>query len=220
MSDILIALDDVTRQYTVGSNIVFALKSVTCAIKAQEHVAVMGASGSGKSTLLAVMAALDEPDFGNVTWPFNSDKALLRPKGVSVSFQSPSLLPSLTLQQNVEVPLLVLDASDVEKKAALALDRLGIGHLRGRYPDEVSGGQAQRASLARAMVTAPKLLFADEPTGQLDQSTGQNVIKALIDWADENKSTLVVATHDNSVAQKFHKQWRMSFGSLNVGEPQ
>ena len=73
MSDILIAVDDVTRQYTVGSNIVFALKSVTCAIKAQEHVAVMGASGSGKSTLLAVMAALDEPDFGNVTWPFNSD---------------------------------------------------------------------------------------------------------------------------------------------------
>ena len=220
MSDTLVALDDVTRHYVVGSNIVFALKSVTCAIKAHEHVAVMGASGSGKSTLLAVMAALDEPDFGKVTWPYVTDKTLLRPKAVGVSFQSPSLLPSLTVQQNVEVPLLVLGASDVVKKATMALDRLGIANLHNRYPDEISGGQAQRVDLARAMSARPQLLLADEPTGQLDQETGQSVIKELIDWANETKSTLVVATHDLQVANKFQTLWHMSFGSLRTGELQ
>ena len=220
MPDALVELNDATRHYVVGSNIVFALKSVTCAVKAHEHVAVMGASGSGKSTLLAVMAALDQPDSGTVNWPSITNKISLRPKAVGVSFQSPSLLPSMTVQQNVEVPLLVLDASDVVKKAAMALDRLGIAHLRDRFPDEISGGQAQRVSLARAMVAEPQLLLADEPTGQLDQETGQNVIKELIDWANDTKSTLVVATHDLQVANKFQTLWHMSFGSLRTGELQ
>ena len=218
MSDQLVTFHDVTRQYFVGSNIVDALKTVNCSIIAHEHVAVMGASGSGKSTLLAMIAGLDQPDTGAIVWPAFSNIHQLRPKYVGVSFQSPSLLSSLTIQQNVEVPLLVLDVKDVAKRAIIALNRLGIANLRDRYPDEISGGQAQRAALARAMAAEPQLLLADEPTGQLDQDTGQSVIKELIDWANETKSTLVVATHDPHVAQKFHTRWRMSFGSLKAGE--
>ena len=218
MSDRLVIFRDVVRQYFVGSNIVDALKSVNCSIQAHEHLAVMGASGSGKSTLLAMIAGLDQPESGQIEWPTFSGTSQLRPKHVGVSFQSPSLLPSLTVQQNVEVPLLVLDAKDVTKKATIALDRLGIAHLRDRYPDEISGGQAQRVALARAMAPEPQLLLADEPTGQLDQETGQSVIKELIDWANETRSTLVIATHDQQIARKFHTQWRMSFGSLKTGE--
>ncbi len=220
MSENLVHFDDVTRNHTVGSEIVFALKSITCSVRAQEHVAVMGASGSGKSTLLALMAALDRPDFGNVTWPAFPNEQSLRPRCVNVSFQSPSLLPSLTIQQNVEVVLRILGTEDVAKRAFVALERLGVEHLRDRFPDEVSGGQAQRAALARAMVSEPALLLADEPTGQLDQETGQNVINTLIAWAKETKCALVVATHDPQVARKFATQWRMSFGTLHSGEVQ
>ena len=218
MSDRLVIFHDVARQYFVGSNIVDALKAVNCSIVAHQHVAVMGASGSGKSTLLAMIAGLDQPDSGEIKWPIFDAANQLRPKYVGVSFQSPSLLPSLTVQQNVEVPLLLLDVKDVAKKGIVALDRLDIAHLRDRYPDEISGGQAQRVALARAMAAEPQLLLADEPTGQLDQDTGQSVLKELIAWADEIKSTLVIATHDQNVAKKFHTQWRMSFGSLKAGE--
>ena len=218
MSDVLVRMDDVTRYHAIGSDLVFALKSVTCSVRAQEHVIVTGASGSGKSTLLAQMAALDQPNFGSVTWPSFPAKALLRPQFVSVSFQSPSLLPSLTVQQNVQVPLLVLDQQDIEKCAISALERLGVGHLCQRLPDEISGGQAQRVALARAMVTKPALLLADEPTGQLDQDTGQSVVGELISWADETKCTLVVATHDGQVARKFKTRWRLSFGVLQSEE--
>ena len=218
MSDDLVKLNAATRKYVVGSDIVSALDNVNCAIKRQQHVAVMGASGSGKSTLLAMMAGLDQLDSGAVAWPAFAGKTPLRPKYVSVSFQSPSLLPSLTVQQNVEVPLLVLDEVEVEKKAMKALDRLGLAHLGDRHPDELSGGQAQRVALARAMVAEPALLLADEPTGQLDQDTGQSVIEGLVTWADEHGTTLVIATHDPQVARKFAIQWRMSFGILNSGE--
>ncbi len=219
MSDILVQLDDVTRHHVVGSETVFALKSVSCSVKTQEHVVVTGASGSGKSTLLAQMASLDHPDFGIVSWPSFPAQAHLRPQYVNVSFQSPSLLPSLTLQQNVQVPLLVLGQQDIEQKSIRALERLGIAHLRERLPDEISGGQAQRVALARAMVTEPALLLADEPTGQLDQETGQTVIGTLIAWAKEAKCTLVVATHDNQVARRFKTHWSMSFGVLKAIEP-
>lgn len=218
MSDTLVQLNDVTRHYIVGNEVAFALKEVSCAVTAQHHIAVMGASGSGKSTLLALMADLDVPDFGTVIWPGFGEKASLRPKHVSVSFQAPSLLPSLTIQQNVEVPLLVLGQDHVGKSASQTLDRLGIAHLRDRYPEQISGGQAQRAALARAMVAKPALLLADEPTGQLDQETGQVVTKTLIEWATEVGSTLVVATHDPQVAKKFPNQWRMNFGALKTGE--
>ena len=143
MSDRLVIFNDVVRQYFVGSNIVDALKSVNCSVVAHQHVAVTGASGSGKSTLLAMIAGLDQPDSGEIEWPAFSDAYQLRPKYIGVSFQSPSLLPSLTVQQNVEVPLLVLGASDVAIMAGIALDRLGIENLRDRYPDEISQSQVR-----------------------------------------------------------------------------
>ena len=220
MSDVLVRLNNVTRQYTVGSNVVFALKEASCAVMASNHVAVMGASGSGKSTLLSLMAALDRPDFGTVSWPSVPDPSHLRPKHVSVSFQASSLLPSLTVRQNVEVPLLVLGESNAISRAKEALDRLGLVNLGERFPDEISGGQAQRVGLARAMAASPKLLLADEPTGQLDQKTGQSAIDTLLAWSDETRCTLVVATHDQQVARKFKNLWRMSFGVLDTGTEQ
>ena len=220
MSDVLVQLNDVTRNYVVGSNMVFALKDASCAVHATNHVAVMGASGSGKSTLLSLMAALDKPDFGTVSWPSVPDPSKLRPKHVSVSFQTSSLLPSLTVRQNVEVPLLVLGEANATSRAKEALDRFGLAHLSKRFPDEISGGQAQRVALARAMAANPRLLLADEPTGQLDQETGLSVTDTLITWADETRCTLVVATHDQQVVRKFNTLWRMSFGALNTGTQQ
>ncbi|MDP8997041.1 MAG: ATP-binding cassette domain-containing protein [Pseudomonadota bacterium] len=217
MSDDLVQLSNATRRYIVGSNIVFALKEVSCAVKSTDHIAVMGASGSGKTTLLAMMAALDEPDSGTVSWPSVLNKASLRPKHISVSFQSASLLPSLTIKQNVEVPLLVLGERNSSDLADEALDRLGLLNLSERFPDEISGGQAQRVALARAMAVSPKLLLADEPTGQLDQETGQSVLDTLIAWANATHCTLVVATHDQQVARKFKSLWRMNFGALSIG---
>lgn len=220
MSDVLVQLNDVTRHYPVGSNVVFALKEASCTIRATNHVVVMGASGSGKSTLLSLMANLDSPDFGTVSWPSGPNPIHLRPKHVSVSFQSSSLLPSLTVRQNVEVPLLVVGESDTTRRAKEALGRFDLVHLSERFPDEISGGQAQRVALARAMAASPRLLLADEPTGQLDQETGQSVIDTLLAWADETRCTLVVATHDQQVVSNFKNLWRMSFGVLNTGTQQ
>ena len=220
MSDVLAQLNDVTRQYTVGSNVVLALKEASCVVNAGDHLVVVGASGSGKSTLLSLIANLDKPDFGMVSWPSAPDPANLRPKHVSVSFQVSSLLPSLTVRQNVEVPLLVLGEANATSRAKEALDRFGLVNLGERFPDEISGGQAQRVALARAMAASPRLLLADEPTGQLDQETGRIVIDTLIDWANQSHCALVVATHDQQVARKFKNLWRMSFGVLSTGTQQ
>jgi len=185
------------------------------------RIALTGPSGSGKSTLLHLLAGLDSPTAGSVDWPALGPPGRLRPGPVAMVFQAPSLLPPLDVVENVALPL-VLGGDDeaAARGAALAaLDRLDLGDLARKLPEELSGGQAQRVAVARALVGAPRLLLADEPTGQLDQVTGGHVVDALVETAELTGCALVVATHDPAVAARLAAQWHMIDGRLFTTSP-
>lgn len=175
----------------------------------------MGSSGSGKSTLLHLFAGLDLPTAGDVMWPTLGAREDLRPGKISIAFQTQSLVPFLSVVENVALPLFLLGQAAVATPNAMAeLERLNLTDLADKLPDELSGGQAQRVALARAMASHPALLLADEPTGQLDQITARATIATLIAWAETTESALVVATHDAAVAQCFGEVWHMDHGRL------
>jgi ABC-type lipoprotein export system ATPase subunit len=215
MRNAIVALSRVSRSFKVGKIDVNAVDDANCVIQADDRIAIMGPSGSGKSTLMALISGLDEPTCGTVSWPGLSAKDNLRPRHIGLAFQTASLIPSLTAVENVEVPLLILDEKNDERSRAMAvLESLNLGALADRLPEELSGGQAQRVATARALVTNPRLLLADEPTGQLDQMTGQDLIKHLISAAERNGTALVIATHDEIVARRMKTIWRMNYGVL------
>ena len=175
----------------------------------------MGSSGSGKSTLLHLFAGIDRPSSGDIHWPALGERDDLRPGKIAIAFQAASLVPFLSVAENIRLPLLVLgDIAEVNNSAMAALAILGLEELAEKLPDELSGGQAQRVALARAMATRPRLLLADEPTGQLDQVTGKATIVCLMSWAEAAESGLVVATHDLAVAENFDEIWQMDHGRL------
>jgi putative ABC transport system ATP-binding protein/lipoprotein-releasing system ATP-binding protein len=214
----LAAAQDVSRAYGVGGSAVRALTSATCSIAPAARIAVVGASGSGKSTLLHLLAGLDTPTSGSVSWPALGQRAELRPALVGMVFQTPSLLPPLSVVENIELPLLLGRASPaVARTAALrALEQLGLSELADKLPHELSGGQAQRVAFARALAHRPRLIFADEPTGQLDQHTAQRVFDVVLEALEGTDAALVVATHDPVVAQRMGTVWRMRHGALEV----
>lgn len=220
MADPLIMIQSAGRRFHTHGGTVTGLANITCTIHPGDRIAIMGVSGSGKSTLLALMAQLDTPSEGAISWPGFDLKVDLRPRQIGVAFQGPSLLPSLTIAENVEVPLLIAGESQGSRERAIAaLDKVGLAQTADRLPEELSGGQLQRAGVARAIVTSPRLLLADEPTGQLDQATGQQLIKMLLDWADRSGAAIVVATHDRAVAQAFKTIWTLSRAGLDAGQP-
>ncbi|MEO7369811.1 MAG: ATP-binding cassette domain-containing protein [Ilumatobacteraceae bacterium] len=210
---------DVARTFGHGSAAVVAVHGVTCCIAAGEQIALTGPSGSGKTTLLHLFAGLDVPTQGTVDWPGIGARDSLRPGRVAVVFQAPSLLPALSVVENVELPLLLQGESGPEARAGarLALARLDLDSLHDKLPEELSGGQAQRVAAARALAGRPQLILADEPTGQLDHRSGQLVIDALIDSASEVGAALVVNTHDPAVAEQFGIRWSMRSGRLLTG---
>ncbi len=215
MADILVQLSNVTRSFTLPDGEVPAVSGIDCAVRDKDRIAVMGPSGCGKSTLLALMAQLDEPTSGIIAWPKFPAARDLRPRDVGVAFQTASLLPALTAVENVEVPLLILDeVGQARARALAALESFELGHLADRLPDELSGGQAQRVAAVRAFVTNPRLILADEPTGQLDQATGRLVIQKLIEQSEKNGAALIVATHDFAVAKQMNEIWYMNYGKL------
>lgn len=217
MPDSLVKLSEVTRSFETRGGPIAAVSGITCFVKGGDRIAIVGPSGSGKSTLMALMADLDAPTTGTVTWPARPGDVPLRPAYIGLAFQTPSLIPALTAIENVEVPLLVMGKAQKPRKlAAEALGFLELGHLADRLPEELSGGQAQRIALARAMVSEPSLILADEPTGQLDQATGRFVIQKLLDWALRTNAALVVATHDQAVARQMHETWHMFYGKLEI----
>jgi ABC-type lipoprotein export system ATPase subunit len=219
MADTLVKLDDVSLSFGMGSNLVHAVQNVYCTIVAGEHIALVGPSGSGKSSLLALIGGLDQPSTGQITWPLWGS-ASLRPRHIGMAFQSSSLLPSLTVLENVEIPLLMLGETAKSSTRALeALHLLSLEKLADRLPAELSGGQMQRVAFARALVTKPALVLADEPTGQLDQATGAFVMSQVIAAIQNTQATLIVATHDSALATSFPKQWKMSFGKLVEPQP-
>jgi putative ABC transport system ATP-binding protein/lipoprotein-releasing system ATP-binding protein len=193
-----------------------ALQPVTCDVSSGDRVALMGPSGSGKSTLLHIMAGLDRPTGGVVTWPAIGDRDALRPGPIGMVFQGTSLLPPLSVIENVALPLLLAGRPAVAATAAAhgVLSELGLDALAAKLPEEISGGQAQRVAIARALVGSPLLILADEPTSQLDSASASHVIDVLLDAADNSGAALVVATHDADIAARLEHCWAISDGRL------
>jgi putative ABC transport system ATP-binding protein/lipoprotein-releasing system ATP-binding protein len=180
----------------------------------------MGPSGSGKSTLLHLMAGLDEPTVGTVEWPAIGTRQELRPGPVAMIFQGPSLMPALTVIENVALPLILGGTSDPEarSKAMRALRLLGLSELGEKLPEEISGGQAQRVAVCRALAGVPQLVLADEPTGHLDHEIGALVVDALLEAADHAGAALLVSTHDPEIASRFPVRWHLADGALQADQ--
>ena len=208
--------DGAARTFGSGAGAVVALQPTTCEIFPGARIALTGPSGSGKSTLLHLLAGLDEPTLGTVSWPEIGPRDTLRPGRVAVVFQGPSLLPPLTVVENVALPLLLAGRTEAEALtgATAALERLDLLELEAKLPEEISGGQAQRVAVARALAGAPVLLLADEPTGQLDHDNAAAVADVLEDAARHSGAALVLATHDLEVAERLPERWVMRDGRL------
>lgn len=206
---------DLSRTYGGGPTAVVAVHGATFRLRAGQRVALTGPSGSGKSTLLHLLAGLETPTGGTITWPALAGAAL-RPGPIAVVFQAPSLLDPLDVAENVALPLILggVSATEARRAALTALERLDLARLADRLPGELSGGQAQRVAVARALAGRPRIVLADEPTGQLDHASAANVLEALLEVAEETGCGLVVATHDRVVADRLPEAWAMVDGRL------
>jgi ABC-type lipoprotein export system ATPase subunit len=204
------------RTYGRGDAATVALEPTDCEVLPGARVALMGPSGSGKSTLLHLMAGLDDPTLGAVEWPAIGAREALRPGPVGIVFQGPSLLPPLTVEENVALPRILAGESDLaaHAEARNSLELLELLELADKLPEEISGGQAQRVAVARAVTGEPRLILADEPTGQLDQASGRAVVDVLLAAAEHTGAALVIATHDPRVAERLPDRWQMVSGSL------
>ena len=203
--------------FGTGSGAVVAVHGTSCVIETGARVAVIGSSGSGKSTLLHLIAGLEQPTVGSVTWPglpLAPDRAF----EIGVVFQSPSLVPALTVEENIALPLILAATPDGEwrSRAAEALAAVGLDDLAGRLPEELSGGQGQRVAVARVLAQRPRLVLADEPTGQLDRANGQHLMEVLLSTAAQIGAAVVVSTHDRAVADRLETHWYMDEGRLHT----
>jgi putative ABC transport system ATP-binding protein len=214
----LVTCRGMSRTFGTGERAVVAVHAATCSVEATSRVAVTGPSGSGKSTLLHLLAGLDTPTSGGVSWPeLGSDPRRWR-GAVGVVFQGASLIPPLTVLENVAFPLLLegSNQSQAEDRARAALAGLGLEALAGKLPEELSGGQAQRVCAARVLATRPRLIVADEPTGQLDSHAGHHLMEGLVAAADTLDAGLLVSTHDPEMAAHLDQRWQMLDGRLQL----
>jgi lipoprotein-releasing system ATP-binding protein len=216
MPEVLAEATDVSRVFGEADNRVIALQHATCKIVRGDRIALVGPSGSGKSTLLHLLAGLDDPTSGSIAWPALGDKSGLRPTKVSFVFQSESLLAPLTVLENIEVPCLLggSDSDVAREDASRLLEELDLRALAYKLPEEISGGQAQRAAVARSLITQPALILADEPTGQLDHATARHLLDLLDRRLQGTDTALVIATHDSLVAARMKTQWKIEHGIL------
>jgi ABC-type lipoprotein export system ATPase subunit len=217
MPDVLVEGKDVARRFSQGGSDILALRPASFAIRSADRIALLGRSGSGKSTLVHLIAGLDAPTGGALSWPALARDSALRPTYIGIVFQAPSLIPTLSVIENIEVPLRIGGRiSSPRTQAMAALEALGLASLADKVPDELSGGQAQRVALARAIALKPRLILADEPTGQLDQSIARQTVNTLLDSLEGSDTAVVVATHDPSVAERMKTTWLMDHGELRL----
>jgi putative ABC transport system ATP-binding protein len=209
MSDVMIAVQQVSKSVTDATGSLEILRNVGFQLNRGETVAIVGASGSGKSTLLSIVAGLDTPTRGTVhidgvdIFALDEDqRAALRAEKVGFVFQSFQLLGNLTALENVMLPLELAGRRDARDAARQMLQRVGLGERLGHYPKVLSGGEQQRVALARAFVVRPAVLLADEPTGSLDFATGEKIMALMFDLNREQRTTLVLVTHDRAIAQR------------------
>ncbi|HEU5282907.1 MAG TPA: ABC transporter ATP-binding protein [Burkholderiales bacterium] len=213
------------KQVTTGATELTILSDVSFEVRSGEAVAIAGVSGSGKSTLLGLLAGLDTPSAGSVQidgrdlFALDEDgRAALRGRMVGFVFQAFQLLPAMTALENVMLPLELAGAEQAEPAARAMLERVGLADRVSHYPKQLSGGEQQRVAIARAFVTRPKLLFADEPTGNLDAVTGAQVIELLFELNRESGTTLLLVTHDEALTSRCGRVLRLAAGRLVDGE--
>jgi putative ABC transport system ATP-binding protein len=207
-----IRLEHISRHYTMGEAVIRAVDDVSLDLPSGEFLALLGSSGSGKSTLLNLIAGLDRPTSGAViaqgqdlSQVSSLELARYRRQTVGMVFQSFNLLPRMTLEENVELPLRLAEVERGDRAARVreALDRVGLGKRITHRPSELSGGEQQRAAIARALVNRPKILLADEPTGNLDSATGESILALLKEIQKNPCMTIIMVTHERPLAERF-----------------
>lgn len=213
----------VTRQFSEGPSMLEVLSGIELKVLAGERLAIVGASGSGKTTLLQILGGLDEPTAGDVEVGGQSmariseaDRGRLRNKYLGFVYQFHHLLPEFSAEENVAMPLMIRGDrrhAAIEEARAL-LERVGLGQRLGHKPGELSGGERQRAAVARALITRPKLVLADEPTGNLDAGNGAQVLELMLELNRELRTSLVVVTHDHSIAERMDRTLTLEDGVL------
>ena len=219
-TEYVIRMDDASRYYHRGGEVVRALDGVTLDVAAGESVALVGASGSGKSTLLNLVSAVDRPTGGRVevcgvdlAAATETQMLDLRRHRIGLVFQAFHLVPHLTVAENVALPL-ALDGRRDDVRVTALLGRVGLEHRRRHYPSELSGGEQQRTALARALVHRPRVLVADEPTGNLDSRTGDAVLELIEELKREENAALILATHDEHVAASLDRTVHLHDGKI------
>jgi putative ABC transport system ATP-binding protein len=221
----LIQLEGITKIYDSGENAVQALRGVDVAVEEGAFASITGPSGSGKSTLMHILGCLDTPTTGkywldgqDVAEMTNRELARVRNQKIGFVFQTFNLLPRATILKNVELPLLYagVGKSDRRERAMAALERVGLGNRHKHRPNELSGGQRQRVAIARALVNNPSLILADEPTGNLDQKTGSEIIDIFENLAGDE--TIILVTHDPTIAQRTHRRIKIVDGCIVDGD--
>lgn len=210
-----------TKQVSTGEEQLTILQDINLEVNAGEAVAVVGASGSGKSTLLGLLAGLDTPSSGKVyldgedIFSLDEDgRAALRGRLLGFVFQSFQLLPALTAIENVMLPLELCGVNNARAAALELLERVGLGMRLKHYPKQLSGGEQQRVAIARAFVTHPRLLLADEPTGNLDSTTGAQIIELMFALNHERGTTLILVTHDEAISRRCARRIRLASGEV------
>ena len=219
MSDVLVRGKGLRREFGNGQNSVVAVAEATFEIREGDCIALVGPSGSGKTSLLHLIAGLDQPSAGVIEWPALGSAEDLRPGPVSIAFQGPSLLPPLTVSENLALPALLAGGAEADATAAaqVLIGEVGLSEVASKLPEEISGGQAQRAGVARALIGRPRLILADEPTGQLDRGSAAALINLIFRHVDAAGAALVIATHDASVAERMPLRWTITDRQLQTG---
>jgi len=214
----------VEKVVTLGQETIRILEPINLAIKAGQSLAIVGESGSGKSTLLGLLAGLDQPSAGSIVLAGHTltdldedQRASVRAQYVGFVFQSFQLMPNLTALENVMLPLELLDEEKPQQRATEMLHHVGLSHRLKHYPKQLSGGEQQRVAVARAFVTRPALLFADEPTGNLDRATGSRIADLLFQLNEENNTTLILVTHDPGLAARCELEITIDGGRVSGG---
>ena len=221
MTSDVITLDNLQLQLGAKSHMTDILKNISVSVPAGQHVAILGPSGAGKTSLLMIMAGLEQATGGTVTLAGHDittmkedELAALRRDNVGIIFQAFRLIPSMTALQNVAVPMELAGNSNAQDIAAQALEKVGLGHRLNHLPDQLSGGEQQRVAIARAIAPKPRILLADEPTGNLDSKTGALVIETLFEATKSVDAALILITHDVSLADQCERVLTIEDGKL------
>ena len=217
----MLVATNLTKEYQSGSSSLTALKDVSFTVPQGDLVAISGPSGSGKTTLLGLLAGLDTPtrgtvvlDGADITAMSEDGRARLRGAKVGFVFQSFQLIPALTALENVQVPLELRGDSDAPARARDLLGRVGLAQRGSHFPAQLSGGEQQRVAIARAFANAPRILFADEPTGNLDGVTGEMIMDTVVELNRESGTTVIIVTHEQTVAVRARRLIRLSDGAM------